>query len=180
MSWPLALALLPPSTEDLPLDEAWGYLGSQGPLPRHHLKREGLTKVTFNSEFGTIWLTIQYGGMRIYSTRKICWRERVFDFINIRFKFIDFQLQIWNWNSLKVRQCTIFCFIYTVDECSRVPHLGSSRDALYALGSLLSQLLCQVCFLLWRLIRHVGPINTQNGSLMVCGIKENHSIFQLE
>ena len=54
MSWPLASALLPPSTADLPLDEAWGYLGSQGPLPHHHLKREGLTKAKVSSEFETV------------------------------------------------------------------------------------------------------------------------------
>lgn len=60
-----------------------------------------------------VWLTIHYRGTVF--TRKVCWRERVFDLIHIRFKLINFELQIRKccWMEKKHK----YGSIYTVNEC---------------------------------------------------------------
>lgn len=42
-----------------------------------------------------MWLKKVYGTEESGFTREVCWRERVFDLIDIRLKLVDFKLEIW-------------------------------------------------------------------------------------
>lgn len=94
MNWLLASALPPLSTVDLPLDGVWGFLGSQGPPPRHHLATERRRDEQRPFCFGIVWLTKDYGTEAYGFTRKVSWRKWVFDLIDIRLKLVNFELQI--------------------------------------------------------------------------------------
>lgn len=74
------------------MDEVWGSLVCQGPPPHRHLSNRGGQRRLKEIQYFFLLLGNKKSSQRL--TREVCWRERIFDLIDVGLKLIDLQLQM--------------------------------------------------------------------------------------